>query len=234
MKKTILLLLLTFVAWNTNAKHRNESDSSNLIIGVSGGAIFSNLNTDGFNNLIPSTLPALHKNFVSFTGAFNLYPGNSPLYTNFCVSSAIKKQENAGVRLEENLNFFDVNFAYDFLMQRKQSLYAALGVGQLMYQASYYSDQPNLSFSGAAAGQSGERSFRLKPLYYLNVKGGYSHRISKKVPFSLGLEGGYRIGLNNRPWALYDNSLSNSPKQNASGAFVSLSLIVLDRFGKKK
>lgn len=234
MKKTILLLFFPFLAPGVHAKLRDDTLSSKLKIGFSAGGILTGLNTDAFNNLIPSTLPSLHKSSIHLNASLNFYDDSDPFFTNLCVTTSIKKKEHAGIHLEENINFLDVNIGYEFLMQRSQSLYAALGVGQLSYKASYYSNQPNLNFSNAAAVTVGERSFRLKPMYYFNVKGGYTHRISKKSLFSVGLEAGYRIGLNNRPWSLYDNSLNNSPTQNASGAFASLSLIVSNRSDKKK
>jgi len=227
MKLTSLIIVL-FLSLTATAQKSSNNDG--LKIGLAGGANFTTLGTDGFNNKIPNNLPELKNTVFSFIASFDLFQTDEPLYTNISFASTLRKAENSGVRLEENLVFGDVNICYAPIMKESRYLFGGLGLGQMTYSAAYFSDQPNMSFSGAALAPVGERSFRLKPMYYINLKAGFVQSISKKLPFSLGLEGGYRIGLNNREWSLYGNSLNNSPTMNASGPFASLSIYVLDHF----
>ncbi|MBS1644031.1 MAG: hypothetical protein JST36_03265 [Bacteroidetes bacterium] len=230
--KIFRMLFVAFCAISFATQAKNEHQDAGLKIGLAAGANFTSINTDAFNAKIPASLPSLKKNIVSMNGSFDLYSEGEPLYTNINIASIQRKSEQSGIRLEESLVNLDINLCYIPLLWKSRYVFGGLGLGQMTYTASYFSDQPNLNFSTAAAIPTGERNFRLKPLYYLNLKAGFVQSISKKLPFSLGLEAGYRIGLNNREWALYGNSLNNSPSMNASGPFASLSIYVLDHFKK--
>jgi len=220
-----LLLLQVYYPVCLGAQSEQEAIGKSRL-GFGFRALWSTFDLNTFNSFFDGNeFPEFENNGVGFGVVLDIEDRTGPFFVSVSTDVFHKRAGDSQLELDYLALNSTVDFKYNLIRDGETLFHPILGFGLTNVRLRSENVGVVPANFGAAL-TPGNGSFTLRPggsgiLFFLNLGAGLDYRISKKGKF-LGVNAGYRLGLNRPAWEARGNALPESPRIDAGGFYMML------------
>ncbi len=228
MKKLIFLPLFFILSNSLFAQSEEACTDRDNKFSIKLGIGVMQYNLNSFNNIASNNNFPILKDGTKpqFSIGFLIMDCIDKFDVDFNMSAALftGRRTNA-YRLNMSTFNFDFNFGYKIWNQNNHLISPSLGLGVMNYSFEYTANTGN-TFAQSLQTPNFELSANTALGIYINPRIRYQYAFQNCHPFAIGLETGYRIGINTPVWKINRNQVLNgAPKADINGMYATVYLI---------
>lgn len=232
MKKLLVYIFELALLVISSTAYGQRADSIGFVknYGISISDEITHLNLSELNKtLAEHGLPQLNQKVILLP-VFSFYIGSNeaPLFERLRIGFIQVKNNNKAYSSTLMNGLFDVNLGYIVWHTHRSSFSPSLGFGFMAYSLRMQEKSKiPTSYDAALSDFEGERYLETAMNTYLNFSIAYDWAIDDAGDFFIGVNAGYRLGLNKKHWELEnDQSLTGAPTTSARGLYAGVDFMI--------